>query len=766
MTAAAWAATDTRRERVRIDVHGTVQGVGFRPFASRHATALGLSGFVANTPEGVVIEAEGAPAAIAGLLDALEAEPPPNAAILDVAVTVIATRGDIAFDILESVTAGRRTAAILPDLATCEACLAEIRDPLDRRYRYPFTNCTHCGPRYAIIESLPYDRARTSMRAFPMCRRCSAEYRDPLDRRFHAEPNACPACGPRLSLQDAAGATSAEGDDALMASTDALRDGAIVAAKGLGGFHLLVDARNGDAIDRLRRRKQREDKPFAVMFASLAAIRDVCAVSAEEAALLVSRERPIVLLRRTGGGLSEAVAPGCPLVGAFLPYTPLHHLLLDDLGFPLVATSGNRSSEPIVTDEREALTRLAGIADLFLVHDRPIVRPVEDSVARIVAGRPQVVRRARGYAPAPVAAPVAPGILAFGGHQKSAVALSTPAGVVVGPHIGDLDTPEARDAYDAGVADIIRLHDVAPRLVASDLHPDYYSTRVAGRTGVPVAAIQHHAAHVAACMAEHGLSPPVLGVAWDGTGFGPDGTIWGGEFLRMTETGWERVASFHPFRLPGGEAAVREPRRSAIGLLFAALGDEALAMTDLAPVADFTPAARADLGTMLRRGVNAPETTSAGRLFDAVAALLGLRQRVSYEGQAAAELEWAATTGPVAGGYEFPLRDDRDGRLLVDWAPALRAILADIRAGIGAGAISAGFHDGLARMIAAVAARIGLETVVLTGGCFQNARLSESAIDAVRAVGATPRWHERVPPNDGGLALGQVWLAAATTGGG
>ena len=601
---------------------------------------------------------------------------------------------------------------------------------------------------------------------FSMCSHCLAEYRDPLDRRFHAEPNACPECGPRLALWDAAGGGLAEGDDALSAAADALRRGAIVAVKGVSGFHLMVDARDEGAVRRLRRRKRREDKPFAVMFESLAAVGSVCEVSAVEANLLVSRERPIVLVRRTGGGLSEAVAPGCPLVGALLPYTPLHHLLLDDLGFPLVATSGNRSNEPIVTDETEAMVRLAGIADLFLVHDRPIVRPVEDSVVRVVAGGPQVMRRSRGYAPAPVAAPIASGIVAFGGHQKSALALSTPMGVLLGPHIGDLDTPEARDAYDAGIADILRLHDVVPHLATCDLHPDYYSTRVAGGVGAPVVAVQHHAAHIAACMVEHGLSPPVLGVAWDGTGYGPDGTIWGGEFIRMDESGWERVAHLRPFRLAGGEAAMREPRRSAVGLLFAALGEDALSMTKLAPVADFTPAERTSLGAMLRRGINAPETTSAGRLFDAIAALLGLRQRTSYEGQAAAELEWIAGPAHIAGGYDLPIRDEVGAPLLVDWEPALRAILVDLRAGIPPGAISAGFHDGLARAIAAVAARIGLGTVVLSGGCFQNARLSEAAIAALRAAGATPWWHERVPCNDGGLALGQAWLAARMTGGG
>ena len=759
-------SADALRQRVRIDVSGAVQGVGFRPFACREARALGLAGFVVNTPSGVTIEAEGSPAAIAELLGVIETAPPPNASILGMAVDVIRTKGGFEFDIRRSVIEGVRTAAILPDLAPCEECLADMRDPKDRRYRYPFVNCTHCGPRYSIIEGVPYDRARTSMRHFVMCEACLSEYEDPIDRRFHAEPNACPRCGPRLEFWDRAGTLMGSGDEALLAAVEALRRGEIVAVKGLGGFHLMVDARDEMAVRRLRQRKPREEKPFAVMFASLAALAREARVSAAEAALLASQARPIVILGKLGQGLADAVAPRCPFVGAMLACTPLHHLLLAECGFPLVATSGNRAGEPIVTSEGEAPTRLAGIADAFLGHDRPIVRPVDDSVARIMAGRPQVFRRARGYAPAAIGVRLEPGILALGGHQKAAIALSTEAGIVVSQHLGDLDTPEARDAYDAAIADIVDLHGAPPRLVVRDLHPDYHATRVAARMKCPVVAVQHHAAHIAACMAEHGLSPPLLGVAWDGTGYGADGTIWGGEFIQVLESGWRRVGCLRPFRLPGGEAAVREPRRSALGLLFAAFGREALEMTDLAPIADFAPAERATLATMLERGVNAPAATSAGRLFDAIAAVVGLRQRASYEGQAAAELEWAATSVEAGGAYDFPIHaGSGDTPLVVDWEPALRAILADLRAGVAVGAISAGFHDGLALAIAAVAERVGEKTVALSGGCFQNARLSEATIAALRAAGLTPWWHERVPANDGGLALGQAWWAAHMTGG-
>jgi hydrogenase maturation protein HypF len=665
------------------------------------------------------------------------------------------------------VAMGFATTAVLPDIATCDDCLAETFDPANRRYRYPFTNCTHCGPRYSIVEEIPYDRARTTMRRFPLCPDCRVEYNDPADRRFHAEPNACPLCGPRIALWDGTGTVLAERGAALLNAAEALRRGEIVAVKGVGGFHLLVDARKDAAVGRLRERKHRPEKPLAVMFASLAAAAAEAEIGIAEAKLLMSRERPIVLLRRGAGSVSAAVAPGVPLIGAILPYTPLHHLLMAELGFPVVATSGNRAHEPIVIDEQAALLRLAGIADLFLIHDRPVVRPLDDSVARVVAARPMLLRRGRGYAPARVsdAEAAEPGILALGGHLKAVVALGTPAGVVLSQHLGDLDTPEARDGYDAAVADLVRLHRVTPRAVVRDLHPDYHSTGQASVFGVPTLAVQHHVAHIAACMAEHRLTPPVLGVAWDGNGFGPDGTVWGSEFIHLTRSGWERVAHLRPFRLPGGEAAVREPRRSALGLLFSAFGRDAFAMTDLAPVAAFAPAEQATLGVMLERGVNAPLTTSAGRLFDAVAALIGLRQRTTYEGQAAAELEGIAVDAMAVGAYEFPiLPGGNEKPLIVDWAPALELIIADVRAGAPPGAIAEAFHAGLAAAIAGVAIRIREARVVLGGGCFQNARLTEATVVALSSAGMTPYWPQRLPPNDGGLALGQAYWAAIMGG--
>lgn len=744
---------------VHIDVRGTVQGVGFRPFVYRHARTLGLAGWVENSAEGVTIEAEGEPARIVALLRVLRETPPPNATLGAIETREIAPSGARGFAIRESRTHGRRLAAILPDLATCDACLAEMRDPADRRYRYPFINCTQCGPRYSIIEDIPYDRARTSMRRFQMCAACQAEYDDPSDRRFHAEPNACPACGPRLALWDAAGGVRAQDDAALLEAAAAIREGAIVAVKGIGGFHLLVDARNEAAVARLRARKRREDKPLAVLFASLDQIREQCRVSAEEAALLEGTARPIVLLRRGGHGLAASVAPAAPRLGAFLPYAPLHHLLLAALDCPVVATSGNVSDEPIVTDERDALARLSGIADCHLVHDRPIVRALDDSVARLVRGQAQILRRARGYAPAPIAIAGARGaILALGGHLKTTVAVSRPGEVVLSQHIGDLETASARLAHGRAIADAIRLHAVEPRLVVRDLHPDYASSRAAGALGLPVIAVQHHLAHVASCMAEHSVAPPVLGVAWDGSGYGPDGTVWGGEFLEVTDKGWRRFAHLRRFRLPGGEAAVREPRRAAIGLLTAAFGEDGLAMTHLPPVAAFTPAERAVLRTMLARGINAPWCSSAGRLFDAFASLCDLHQRVTYEGQAAAALEWAADHDHDARPYDFPLLADgmADHGLCVDWRPALVAALADLAARRPVPAVSAALHRGLARAIVAVARAAGVARVVLTGGCFQNGLLTEHTIATLSAGGHEPLWHRQVPPNDGGLALGQA----------
>ncbi|MDE2133203.1 MAG: carbamoyltransferase HypF [Alphaproteobacteria bacterium] len=751
--------------RVRVDVRGAVQGVGFRPFVYRQAQKLGVSGWVENTAFGVRLEAEGIPDAIATLLRMIREIPPPNASIVSIDVEELNWRGDDGFVIRPSAADGARSAQILPDLATCEDCLRELFDPNDRRYLYPFINCTHCGPRYSIVEDVPYDRARTSMRHFPMCPACRAEYEDPLNRRFHAEPNACPGCGPRIALWNGKGATLAQDHDALLAVADAIRVGQIVAVKGVGGFHLLVDARDEAAVIRLRARKQRPDKPLAVMFPTLKDIARECDVWPVEGSLLSSTARPIVLVRRKEGSIAPAVAPGNPWLGAFLPYAPLHHILMHELGFPVIATSGNLSDEPIATDETEALVRLAGIADRFLVHNRPIIRAIDDSVVRVVCGRELVLRRARGFAPAPIAVDgMRSGTLALGGHMKATIALTLENAVLMSQHIGDLETVAARATHGRTVADMVRMRGQAPRLGVRDLHPDYATSVMAAGMGLPLAGVQHHLAHVVACMAEHGIALPALGVAWDGTGYGIDGTIWGGEFLLITDGGWRRVAHLRTFRLPGGEQAVREPRRSAVGLLYEAFGDDAFAMDEVPLLAAFSHAERAVLQTMLAQGVNAPVTSSMGRLFDGFAALCDLRQHASYEGQAAAEFEWAATEAQTP--YEFALCPGarKDAPFVLDWKPALDTLLGDRRCGVAAGAVSAAFHDGLAAAIVSVARRIGERRVVLTGGCFQNVRLTEAAVAALRAAGHEPIWHRRVPPNDGGIALGQAVWAACTEG--
>lgn len=751
------------RRRLRLDVTGAVQGVGFRPFVHRLAVSEGLGGFVCNTGAGVSVEIEGPAPALDRFLMRLETELVPPAALRDRQVRPLPVQGADGFVIAPSTATGRRSALVLPDLATCPDCLREIFDPTDRRYRYPFTTCVHCGPRYSIIGAVPYDRARTTMRHFPMCPACQADYDDPASRRFHAETNACPVCGPQLALWDVAGNALAGGDQALAGAAEAIRLGRIVALKGLGGFQLLVDARNEAAVRRLRARKRRPSKPFAIMVPGLEAARALAEIPDEAADLLGSPAAPIVLVRARDGGVAPAVAPGNPDLGIMVPYTPLHHLLMDALGFAIVATSGNRSGAPIVADEAQALAELAGIADLFLVHDRPVHQPVDDSVVRLIGGRPTVLRNARGYAPLVLGGPApAEPVLALGGHQKAALARADGDGIVLGPHIADLDTEGSRGAYGRAIAGMAELWGAWPALVACDRHPDYHSTRIAPALEAEVRSVPHHLAHVLACLVDNGLDPdtPALGVAWDGTGFGGDGTVWGGEFLAVGGGRWRRIAHLLPFRLPGGEAAAREPRRSALGALHAAFGDEVFAMTGLAPLTAFGAAERRVLAAMLGRGINAPPTSSAGRLFDAVAAIVGLCQRASFEGEAAMALEAAAAraTAPVPLG--LPVLSAGAEPWTVDWRPWLTALASGRARGVAAADLAAGFHDALAAAVVAVAARAGIGRVLLTGGCFQNAMLIERAAVRLRAAGFQPLWHHRVPPNDGGLAVGQAAFAA------
>ncbi len=739
------------RQGLRIKIEGAVQGVGFRPFVYRLAHELGLTGYVRNTPNGVLIELDGSSTALDRFSDRLVGEKPPLAVIHRVTTETVPPVGHSTFRIQVSQTDGSRTAFMLPDIAICPECHRDILDPHNRRYRYPFTNCTNCGPRYSIIRTLPYDRAHTSMHQFVMCPACQAEYQNPLDRRFHAQPNACPVCGPHLELWDSRGRVLSAYDDALVQAANAIREGQIVALKGLGGFQLLVDARK---VQRLRTRKQRPDKPLAVMVPSLDWLNEWGVLTPLEANLLSSPPAPIVLLPAASSVVAPIVAPQNPNLGVMLPYTPLHHLLLAELGFPIVATSGNLSGEPICIDEYEALDRLADIADRFLVHNRPIVRQVDDSVVQVVGGQVQVLRRARGYAPLPIELnKTLPAVLGVGGHLKNTVAASIGSKVFISQHIGDLETIAALRVFERTIADFESNYDWSPQLIAHDLHPDYQSTHYASNRPQPKIAVQHHFAHVLSCMAENRVNAPVLGVCWDGTGYGTDGTIWGGEWLLVRDDDFERVGHLRTFRLPGGDQAVQEPRRSALGLLYELFGDAAFALTDLAPISDFTAQERRVLKAMFMNSLNSPVTSSAGRLFDGVAAILDLCQHASFEGQAAMALEATASHSQLS--YETCFTNDA-----LNWEPLLLGILNDWQSGLEIREISAKFHNTLVEMIVSVAQQVGEPNVLLTGGCFQNKYLTERAIERLRAAGFIPHWQQRIPPNDGGIALGQVMAAA------
>lgn len=767
-------------QRLSLVVYGAVQGVGFRPFVYRLATEMGLRGWVSNSSQGVFVEVEGPRESLLSFVARLDKEKPSLAYIQGMESSYLDPLGYDRFEIRESDHSGNKSALVLPDIATCPECLSEIFDPGNRRYLYPFTNCTNCGPRFSIIRSLPYDRPNTTMAVFEMCEDCRTEYEDPSNRRFHAQPNACPKCGPHLELWDANGRPLSSHGDAFIEAAGAVRSGKIVALKGIGGFQLVVDASNEDSVRLLRSRKHREEKPFALMYPSLASIAADCEVSESESRLLISPESPIVLLRRKRAqempGISEAVAPGNPYLGAMLPYTPLHHILMRALGFPVVATSGNLSDEPMCIDEKEAVERLGGIADFFLVHDRPIERQVDDSVVRIMADRPQVVRRARGYAPFPFFAQRrrlpsseessnGQTMLAVGGHLKNTVALRSGGSVFISQHIGDLSTAEAYDAFGRVQKDLQLLFDAKAEKVVHDLHPDYLSTQFARRLSIPAVGVQHHLAHVASCMAENEIEGEVLGVSWDGTGYGEDGMIWGGEFLVTDGRAYRRAATFRPFRLPGASASIKEPRRTAMGLLYEIFGDETFDMKDLHPLTTFDSKALAALQKMLKTGFNSPLTTSAGRLFDAVSSLTGLRQTVNFEGQGAMELEFAIDRDAAGGTYPFSI-EARSARTyfeperIIDWGPMVRALMNDLDKGIPTGEISAKFHNTLVEIILAVANSLAKQKVVISGGCFQNQYLTEGVVRASAKHSFSVYWHQRVPPNDGGISLGQIFVAS------
>jgi hydrogenase maturation protein HypF len=760
-TLEAAAQTLPARQRQAIRVRGRVQGVGFRPAVSRLARSLGLGGFVRNEGDGVRIEIEGRADAVAGFVRELRAAAPRLARIEALETAPLPTLGELAFHIAPSAAAhGEARADIPPDLAPCADCLAELHDPADRRHRYPFINCTACGPRFTIVRDVPYDRARTTMDAFALCAACAAEYADPLDRRYHAEPNACPACGPQLAFV-LGGRTCARGEAALAAAVARLDDGAIVAVKGAGGFVLAADARSAATLALLRRRKQRPHKPFAVMARDLASVAAVARLDDAAAAALVSPARPIVLLRlRAATPLGAAVAPGLGEVGFFLPPTPLQHLLLHD-GPPLqVMTSGNRSDEPIAKDDADALARLDGLADAFLLHDRAIHTRADDSVLRVTAGVARLVRRARGFVPDALALPVsAPPVLAVGAQQKGTVCLAAAGRAVLSQHLGELDELASFRFFEETIAKLTRLLGARPTAVAHDLHPDYRSTLWARASGLPCLPIQHHHAHVAACLAEHGRTGPALGVAFDGTGLGPGGELWGGELLRADLAGFTRLGHLRPLALPGGEAAVREPWRLAL----AALHDAGEPYVDrgLEIMMEVPDGQRRRVAALLP---GAPRSTAAGRWFDAAAALCGLGHSVSYDGQAPCELE-AAAGDEEEPPYPFALGEAAEGRpFAIDLRPTIRALAADRRDDRAVAAMAAAFHETLAQAIHAACVRARAAgapaLVALAGGCFCNRRLAERSRALLEGAGFEVLLPERVPAGDGGLSYGQAAIAA------
>ncbi|MET7737039.1 carbamoyltransferase HypF [Streptomyces sp. NPDC005402] len=780
------AVAEKTPRRRRVTVRGVVQGVGFRPYLYGLATELALAGHVTNTPEGVVAEVEGNASAVARFCDLIAAQAPPLARVESVHHREMPPVGGTAFTILTSRTGGPARTLVSPDSATCADCLAELADPADRRHRHPFVNCTHCGPRFTIVTGVPYDRANTTMAGFTMCADCAREYADPADRRFHAQPVACPACGPRLRLVLAQEARigNVEGADPLTDARALLTRGAILAVKGLGGYHLACDASNQDAVALLRRRKARGDKPFAVMAKTADDVRHLVRLSPAERRLLEGRARPVVLVRRrphAGGDPrpAEAVAPGSPDLGLMLPYTPVHHLLLGLPGDPdgprlLVMTSGNLSGEPIVTDDDEALERLGHLADAWLTHDRPIHVPCDDSVVRVCDGEPLVVRRSRGYAPLPVSLPlpVRPA-LAVGGDLKNAFCLGTDRQAWLSAHIGDMDDVGTQRVFERAVAQLESITGVRPETLVSDRHPGYRSAGWADRNAAhrPVVRVQHHHAHIAAAMAEHGLdgTRPVIGVAFDGTGHGDDGAVWGGEFLVADYDRFTRFGHLAYVPLPGGDAAVRRPYRMALAHLRAAGIDWS---DDLACTTACPPDELQVLERQLDRGLNCVPTSSMGRLFDAVSSLAGVCHLAGYEAQAAVELEGAALHAPAddTTAYAFALHaseENRDGVVRADAAPVLAAIVGDLRVGVEPALVAARFHRGVTglvhRMCARARERHGLDSVVLTGGVFANTLLSSACAATLREDGFTVLRHHLVPPNDGGLALGQLMVAARAT---
>jgi hydrogenase maturation protein HypF len=760
--------SEPKAARLAVFVKGVVQGVGFRPFVYQLAYKHDLAGWVTNTSGEVRIEVEGTPAALTAFMAELEGSAPPHSHITNVMSTKLEAAGYHGFEIRESLAEAGKYQLISPDLATCADCQREILDPADRRYRYPFTNCTNCGPRFTIIEDIPYDRALTTMKVFPMCPACRREYDNPLDRRFHAQPNACPVCGPRLTLVDAFG-IAVEAEDIITKSADLLKEGQIIAIRGLGGFLLACDATNNSTVEELRRRKRRPAKPFAVMLPNLADVEKRCLISDEEKWLMDSAAASIVLVKtKEGNYIAPTVAPGLKYLGVMLPYTPLHHLLMAEVGRPLVMTSGNMSEEPIARDNAEALARLDKIPDYFILHNREIFSRYDDSVVMHEAGAARLLRRARGYAPYPVRLKT-PGqqILGVGGQEKNTFCLTRDDNAFMSQHLGDMENSETVEHFEATLELYQKMFRIEPHAIACDPHPDYFTTKWAEaeseRCGLPLIKVQHHHAHIASCLAEFGVTGKVIGVAMDGTGYGADGKIWGGEFMVADTQGFERAAHLEYLPLAGGETAVRKPYRTAVGYIYRLFGEAGLTRSRTC-LRDVEGSEVELIRQQIDRSLNAPETSSAGRLFDAVSALLGVRKEIQYDAQAAIELEMAAEGIETEASYPFDI--DVEGRhRVIRLRPLFQAILDDLEGGEEAPVISARFHntmvDIIAKMCDIIRGDSGLDAVALSGGCFMNRRLLRTCIDRLTGSGFTVYAHRDVPSNDGCISLGQVAVAAA-----
>ncbi len=749
-------------ERVKIEIRGTVQGVGFRPFIYKIANELLLKGFVQNSTSGVTIECEGPRETLEVFIDRIRLEKPKISFISNFEYSFLEPIGYEDFKIVNSRKETEINAFILPDISTCPDCLKEMFDPKDRRYLYPFINCTNCGPRYSIIEELPYDRCNTTMKHFKMCKICEEEYNNPLDRRYHAQPIACPECGPHIELWDKHGNLVTKYYEAIIETASKVMEGNIVAIKGIGGFQLIADACDDDVVKNLRKRKHRIEKPFALMFPDLITLKEVCLVNPAEERLLLSNESPIVLLKRKPTEKSQPsnlVAPDNPYLGVMLPYSPLHHLLMKELKIPIIATSGNISEEPMCVDEYEALERLGNIADYFLVHNRPIARYVDDSIARVIQGKVMIVRRARGYAPFPLEIKNQPEdiktktVFAVGGYLKNTVAIKKGDNVFISQHIGDLSNEKSILAFQKTLEDFQQIYKSNSSFFVADAHPDYYSTQYAKSKSKHILTIQHHVAHAASCREENQVTGNALAVVWDGTGYGTDGTVWGGEFFICNEHSCIRIGHFRKFPLPGGEQAIREPRRSAFGMLWEIYGNS-FSEVNIPFIKFFNKDEIKLIYKMLEQKINCPFTSSVGRIFDSVASILNLRQKINFEGQAAMMLEFISDSN-TEDFYNFDII--KNEIFVIDWEPILESVVNDLNNGSPKSIIAAKFHNTLVEIILTISKLFAEERkVLLSGGCFQNSYLLEKTIKKLEKHNFKVFWHQKIPTNDGGISYGQI----------